>query len=246
MSIYRRPDPVPRARTVVGAPAPLGPLREHSDLNQLAAKRIFLAIVSGQFSTSGYLPKEPELGDDLGVSRTVVREAIKYLASKSVVETRRRRGTAILPTDQWNAVDAEIIDWMSESQLFPALSRQLTQTLAAALPHLVECATRSGKRDGSLNPIVARMDAGDERTRREAARDFHVRLAQLCDNPFVKSVAIKAIEGLAAHDPAALGALSRQDQVPVYRAIAEAVGSGDANIAPKALSRLFQARPVFA
>lgn len=244
MSIYRRPDPVPRARSVAETPAPLGPLREHCDLNQLAAKRIFLAIVSGQFGTGGYLPKEPYLGDDLGVSRTVVREAIKYLASKSVVKTRRRRGTAILPVDQWNVIDTEIIKWMSESRLFPALARHLIQTLASALPILVDCATRSAKRDTSLGPIVLRINSDNEQTRCEAARDFYVRLAQMSDNPFLKSVAIKAVEGLAANDPETLGALSRQDQVPAYAAIAEAVGNGNANTAREALSRLFAVDPV--
>ncbi|HEY6056762.1 MAG TPA: GntR family transcriptional regulator, partial [Candidatus Limnocylindrales bacterium] len=50
-------------------------------------------IVDGEFEAGSHLPNEIELSLDLDVSRTVVREAIKVLAAKGLVESRPKTGT---------------------------------------------------------------------------------------------------------------------------------------------------------
>ncbi len=70
----------------------------------------------GQRMIDGDLPPgtqiEPEnLVVELNVSRTVVREAIKVLAAKGLLDSRPRHGTYVLPRQRWNLLDADVIRW---------------------------------------------------------------------------------------------------------------------------------------
>lgn len=68
-------------------------------------------IAHGDYKTGAVLPKEDELVDKLGVSRTVVREAIKVLCGKGLVRTARRYGSRVCPFDDWNLLDPDVIRW---------------------------------------------------------------------------------------------------------------------------------------
>jgi DNA-binding FadR family transcriptional regulator len=240
MTIYRRPDPIPRHTGVMDSPEPLRPLRDQSeDLNQLAARRIFMAIASNHWSHSEFLPKEDQLGHELGVSRTVVREAIKSLSSKSVVETRRRRGTAIMEFNYWNLVDREIIDWMSQSNLFPDIAEDLIQTLALTQPALAEQAALKRVRATELTSLAAKMKGSSLAERTNLILDFHLAVAQLTNNPFLQSLTLSAIEGLRVHHMAAFEALVLTRNVELYAGVALAIQSADGNIARTKLAQLF-------
>jgi DNA-binding FadR family transcriptional regulator len=68
-------------------------------------------IAHGEFKTGAVFPKEEELVDELGVSRTVVREAIKVLCGKGMIRTARRYGSRVCPFDDWNLLDPDVIRW---------------------------------------------------------------------------------------------------------------------------------------
>jgi DNA-binding FadR family transcriptional regulator len=68
-------------------------------------------IAHGEFKTGAIFPKEDELVDELGVSRTVVREAIKVLCGKGLIRTARRYGSRVSPFDNWNLLDPDVIRW---------------------------------------------------------------------------------------------------------------------------------------
>jgi len=70
-------------------------------------------IVRGDFAESGGLPTEPELSAELGISRNVLREAIKVLASKGLVDVRRKVGTRVRTPEDWNVLDPDVIAWFS-------------------------------------------------------------------------------------------------------------------------------------
>ncbi len=46
-----------------------------------------------------------------GVSRTVVREAIRHLASKGLVSVGPKVGTRVRPSTEWNMLDPEVMEW---------------------------------------------------------------------------------------------------------------------------------------
>ncbi|MGF3031688.1 FadR/GntR family transcriptional regulator, partial [Microbacterium alcoholitolerans] len=52
-------------------------------------------IASGGFAPGDWLPSERELSDQFGVSRTVIREAVRGLEAKGVVEVRSGRGVRV-------------------------------------------------------------------------------------------------------------------------------------------------------
>ena len=72
-------------------------------------------IVNGDFGGGAVLPNEPTLASELGVSRNALREAIKVLASKGLVEVRQKTGTRVLPREEWNLLDREVLGWMTQS-----------------------------------------------------------------------------------------------------------------------------------
>ena len=59
-------------------------------------------------------PNEAELCHQLGVSRTILREAVKVLADKGMVEARQRLGTRAKPRAAWNQLDPDILGWWAE------------------------------------------------------------------------------------------------------------------------------------
>ena len=83
------------------------------------------AIVSGHYAPGASIPPEPLLCEELGVSRTVVREAVKSLIAKGLVSAGPKVGTRVLPSDQWNWFDPDIIAWQAQAGLTPEFLRDL-------------------------------------------------------------------------------------------------------------------------
>lgn len=69
-------------------------------------------IAVGEFPERSALPVEAELAAQLGVSRNLLREAIKALASKGLVEVRPRSGTRVRPRGDWHLLDPEVLGWL--------------------------------------------------------------------------------------------------------------------------------------
>jgi GntR family galactonate operon transcriptional repressor len=71
-------------------------------------------IVSGEFAPGSRLPTETELGEQMSVSRTALRESVRTLAGKGLVESRPRIGTVVLPQSQWNQLDPDLLKWRED------------------------------------------------------------------------------------------------------------------------------------
>jgi DNA-binding FadR family transcriptional regulator len=67
-------------------------------------------IVSGRFAPGTALPTEPLLCEAFGVSRTVVREALKVLEEKGLVRVKQGQGTTVTSPEQWNLLDSVVLD----------------------------------------------------------------------------------------------------------------------------------------
>ncbi len=82
------------------------------NLSYQLAESIGRNILSGTTQPGDILPGEVELGEMYGVSRTAVREAIKMLAAKGMVLPRPRIGTRVLPKQNWNYLDQDLLAWL--------------------------------------------------------------------------------------------------------------------------------------
>jgi len=71
-------------------------------------------IIGGHYSPGDLLPKEAELTEQFGVSRTSVREAMRVLAAKGLVDIRQKIGTRVRQPENWNVFDSDILRWHSD------------------------------------------------------------------------------------------------------------------------------------
>lgn len=98
------------------------------------------AIVAGRYAAGASLPPEPVLGESLGVSRTVVREAVKSLIAKGLVTTGPKVGTRVLSDEHWNWFDPDVIAWQAKAGLTPEFLRDLQELRRIVEPAAVRLA----------------------------------------------------------------------------------------------------------
>ena len=84
---------------------------------------IGVRIVNGELRPGDTLPDNGFL-DEAAVSRTVVREAIKVLAAKNLVESRPKVGTRVRPRRDWNLLDPDLLAWQIEAGPDPRFLEQ--------------------------------------------------------------------------------------------------------------------------
>src|SRR5918912_994052 len=83
-------------------------------LHGAVVHEIGVRIVRGELEPGEQVPDDGLL-DDPGVSRTVLREAIKVLAAKRLVESRPKTGTRVRPRRDWNLLDPDVLAWQVEA-----------------------------------------------------------------------------------------------------------------------------------
>ncbi|GDY25802.1 FadR/GntR family transcriptional regulator [Agarivorans sp. Toyoura001] len=82
-------------------------------LHLQVAREIAKSILSGALPQDSIIPSEMELCEQFGVSRTALREAIKHLSSKGLLESRPKIGTRVKTRDHWNMLDSQLLSWMA-------------------------------------------------------------------------------------------------------------------------------------
>lgn len=200
MTVYRRPDPIPRHRAAAPAAAQpaLSPVRaEPDDLNRLVARQIFQAMLDGRFASGSILPNEHQLAADLGVSRTALREAIKGLVAKGMLETRRKRGTQVLDRAVWNMLDPDVIAWSRRSGS-RQVSEELWGALVASLPELIDSLPEES---GTVGDDPVRLA-----TQRAEFCSTAIALAAQRQNRFLQSLVATCLRSLLTEDPEFLDA----------------------------------------
>ncbi len=98
------------------------------------------SIVAGQHPVGSTLPPEPALCENFGVSRTVVRESIKSLVAKGLLVTGPKLGTRVLPEEQWNWFDPDVVTWLSQNRLSADFLRDLQELRRIVEPAAIRLA----------------------------------------------------------------------------------------------------------
>ena len=75
--------------------------------------RLGRQVVEGRFPPGGRVPTEEELVRKLRISRPSVREGLKALVRKGLVESRARRGTVVRGKENWDILDPDVLRWMA-------------------------------------------------------------------------------------------------------------------------------------
>jgi len=105
------------------------------------------AIVAGRYGDGEVLPAEPLLCEQLGVSRTVVREAVKSLAAKGLLRTGPKVGTRVQPAEAWNWFDPDLVAWQSKAGLTRDFLRDLHELRVVVEPAGVRLAAQRASAD---------------------------------------------------------------------------------------------------
>ncbi|WP_037859546.1 FadR/GntR family transcriptional regulator [Streptomyces sp. NRRL S-340] len=99
------------------------------------------AITAGEYPPGSVL-RTDELAQRFDVSRSVMREAVRVLESMHLVESRRRVGVTVLPHNQWNVYDPQVIRWRLAGADRPRQLRSLTVLRSAVEPVAAGLAAR--------------------------------------------------------------------------------------------------------
>src|SRR6202045_1050281 len=191
------------SQTIAGSPklAPVGETPVYkvvrtSRLYEQIVQQIEESILNGTLKTGDQLPAERDLAQRFGVSRTAVREAVKALREKGLVEAYSGRGTFI--TDGTSQAVRQSLDLMVKIGQ-PEGSQYLAELRAILEPEIAAlAAARVQESDmATMREAVAVMDrAGrDPDPYIEADLDFHLALAEAAANPLILSL-IDSIVGL--------------------------------------------------
>lgn len=84
-------------------------------LHEQVVQELGRLIVGGGIAPGGHLPREELLARRMKVSRTVVREAMKVLSAKGLIESRQRTGARVRDARDWNQLDADVLAWRCTS-----------------------------------------------------------------------------------------------------------------------------------
>ena len=158
-----------------------------------------LAILSGRFPVGASLPPEPLLCDELGVSRTVVREAIKSLVAKGLLSTGPKVGTRVMPDAHWNWFDPDVVTWQARCGLTPEFLKDLQELRRVVEPAAVRLAAeRATPQDiAQIEAAYAGMQQAVEEGGDYVTHDlrFHQGLLQASHNRMLVQMS-KALDAL--------------------------------------------------
>lgn len=150
------------------------------------------AIVTGEFPQGSLLPGDPQLLERFGVSRSVLREALKTLAAKGLIRAKSRVGTRVSPAETWNFVDGDVISWKMQAGMDPEFVAHLREMRLAFEPAAARLAALAATESEILNlyNIAARIDNPNHSRESVAQEDlnFHLAIAAMSRNPFMRSV----------------------------------------------------------
>lgn len=213
------------------------------------ARIIGTKIVGGDFQPGDTLPIEGDLCTQFGVSRTTVREAIKHLAGKRLIDVQPKIGTRVLPFADWNLLDREVLAWRLEAQFDTKIVEDIFEMRLCFEPRASFLAARNGsgddhrlieKRYAKLASIV--QDGNDIRLAAQADLEFHMTILNVSQNGMFITIgsAIKAAlrvssEMLQRH------AAHPSDDLALYDDVRNRIVSREPEAAAEAMTNLLKA-----
>ena len=197
-------------------------------------------IASGELAPGSLLPTEPEMSARFGVSRSVVREALRVLGEKGLIEVRHGSGTRVTTPERWDALDPSILGVLRRRGASAAVLRDLLEART-----IIECevaalaAARRGPADlAAVEAALVVMRSGVADPPRFVTGDsaFHVALLHAAGNRVLERMTQPMHELLSYAQQltdAIPGVLGRA--LADHEAIAAAVARGDAPVARDAM-----------
>lgn len=162
--------------------------RQGYNLTSQIMHQLGKAIVTGTYGATNPFPIESELCKSYGVSRSVLREAIKMLAAKGLIASRPRQGTWVQPQSSWNILDVDVLGWLLARKFEPELLIEFLQVRLAIEPMAARMAaeTASSETIAAIQEALDRMQAAEQGDDDPLLSDiaFHVAVLEASGNRF--------------------------------------------------------------
>jgi DNA-binding FadR family transcriptional regulator len=213
-------------------------------LHGQVAHQLGCQILQGDLLPGQSLPNEAQLSEQMNVSRTALREAIKVLAAKGLLESRPKTGTRVRSRDNWNMLDPDILSWLFASgpnalaseMLFEI--REIFEPSAAAL-----AAARASKEQVSrLRAAYEAMVEAEHDIEASVEADlrFHHLLLASTGNELLISLGTMIETALAASFAASSSRPAALINIvlPRHKEVLEAIAAGDSEAARIAVVEL--------
>ncbi|WP_203568753.1 FadR/GntR family transcriptional regulator [Aestuariimicrobium ganziense] len=206
-------------------------------LVETVSERLTQAVTATGLEAGARLPSERELAEQLGVSRTVIREAIRHLAAKGVLEVRSGSGVRVAAANP-EAVSQSIGLFVSRNHdLSPMHIHQVRSTLELAT---AELAARNATPeeldaiDAEIQTMAALTDDPEAASQSDVA--FHRLIARATHNPLFLVLVDSMSDVLLEIRRATLTEPGRvTDTIAAHQAIADAIRSGESEAATAAM-----------
>jgi DNA-binding FadR family transcriptional regulator len=208
---------------------------------------IGLGIVTGKFPIGSILASDAVMMESYGVSRTVLREALKTLEAKGMIEARPKVGTRVSPASRWNFFDAQVLSWhfyaKPDRRFYESLF-DIRQSLEVRAVHLAS-ERRTAEHVRLMKYWLHQMDMseGNLEAHGLSGLEIHRAIAESSGNTLLRSVtgiveltlalALKSLTGDAV-------ATYHKASFAAHTAMLEAIEKGVADAAEEAVIRIIK------
>jgi DNA-binding FadR family transcriptional regulator len=203
---------------------------------------IGVRIVTGELKPGDAVP-DNGLVDESVVSRTVVREAIKVLAAKGLVDSRPKVGTRVRPRRDWNLLDPDVLAWQIEAgpdARFLEQALELRRMIEPAAARLAAVRATDDQVTALYEAYEAMAAAGDDLDAfMEPDLLFHRLLLEACRNELLEhmnEIFTAVLRTVFAYSSISSSAYPRAARR--HRAIVKAIEARDPDAAERAVLRL--------
>ena len=204
------------------------------------------AIVREELAPGGWFSTEAALGERFGVSRSVIREALKRLEGKGLVEAKPKRGIMVLPRDRWHLLDPEVASWRYRELREPRLLLELVGFREVIEPALAAAAAlQAGENDvNQLRELaIAMREAGSRAAELITAdRALHRTVARIAGNSLMYAAFTALEPGMA--ELRSVGSESRlrgPGHNEDHHLLVEAIANGQPEVARETMARIVHA-----
>jgi GntR family transcriptional regulator, transcriptional repressor for pyruvate dehydrogenase complex len=132
--------------------------RRPARLAAAVAEDLIDAVVGGKLPAGSVLPGEQSLCEDFGVSRVVIREALKSLEQKGLLIIRQGHGTVVAPSGTWDPLDSMVLDARIRHDENLAVLDNVVQVRVALEAELAATAATC-RTEGQVTEMYAALDA---------------------------------------------------------------------------------------
>ena len=200
------------AQSAAGVGGPPAWTRRPANLATAVTAELVERIVRGVHPAGSPLPPEPVLCTTFSVSRTVVREAVKILQEKGLVQVRQGAGTMVTPPAMWNMLDELVLGATIADDDSLAILDDLVVTRRVLEPDIANVAARLADDAAieQLRALVDRMDevVDDHLTYHDYDRTFHDTVMQASGNRIARAV-VRALESQVINTARYMGRTER-------------------------------------